>query len=231
MISPLDVPPDDDELDAWLRQKPFAGKPFRDFIPPGALHAIGRMIDDPALNWPSPYTYEQLKTLLVILPQAVRDEFGRQIVPKVRVYLGKRWVQIKKPRGNPGEARRKAILAFQRAIGDLNVNVTDADDLCRRHMIDRYVHELHLSQKPPKRLDGGRPALELDRKFWATIEGIYDAAFGGARPKRGFPDFAWAIFEPLAAWGVDCPTNKDNLRQAIKDLRRPSDRRSRGTAG
>ena len=101
-VLPLPLPESPDAgLAEWLYQDQFAGKPFKNFIPPGALSEIGRLIDDPALNWPWPYDDGKLKAVLVQVPQDSRDACGRQVVYVVRVYLAKLWAQLRGPKSKP----------------------------------------------------------------------------------------------------------------------------------
>jgi hypothetical protein len=81
--SPKDA---DKSLAKWLRQGAFAGKPFQDFVPPGALAAIGLLIENLTRDWPWPYNADELKEILDMLPRDARDATGRKVVYAARVY-------------------------------------------------------------------------------------------------------------------------------------------------
>jgi hypothetical protein len=221
-------------------EEPRAGKPFINFIPPGALSAIGRSIDDPALNWPWPYDDGELKAVLIQLPQDSYDASGRQVVYAARVYLAKLWAQRRGPKSKPNpieELRnlKKAADALLLAVKALSIEaqgmlenkqrlyVPDAPGIVHlRYTVDAFLHEHRLLRdlKEPQPSDRrGRKVAVLERKFQDILGRIYEDAFAGVGPHRGFPAFEKAITEPLEKWGHTHIAEKSR-----QDRRRPSSR-------
>jgi hypothetical protein len=210
---------EDKTLAEWLYQDQFAGKPYRDFIPPGTLSTIRVLLDDPALEWPWPYNDVELEEILALLPQESHDAYGRQIVHIARVYLAKLWVRVQGPKSKPDPIEelstlKEAANALLRAIKSLSDEARDmlvsrqrlyspnAPSILRlRHAVDATQHSLHGLPEPQPIDRRGRKINELERKFQAAIGQIYDQAFAGVRPARGFPVFQKAVTEPLNRGG------------------------------
>jgi hypothetical protein len=208
------MPDDDDDasfppnetLAEWLLQGAFAGRPFINFIPPGALSATGRLIDDPALNCPWPYDDGELKAVLVQLPQDSHDACGRQVVYAARVYLAKLWAQRRGPKSKPNPIEelwslKRAADALLLAVKALSIeaqgmlenkqrlHVPDAPGIVHlRYTVDAFLHEHRLLRdlKDPQPSDRrGRKVAVLERKFQDVLDRIYEDAFaGGHREHR-----------------------------------------------
>ena len=258
-VTPFDGTDDDDQangeieadiaLDEWLSQPPFSGKPFRDFIPPGALDGIGRLIDDLSLHWPWPYYPEELDAALQVLPQETRDGSARTMVRAARVYLGKNWVKIKEPKEKPNPLHelwefKEAAQTLLRAARSLSseavrelqgqpnqprrLHVPDAPDLARLHYtVDAFLHEhlyLRNLKKPDPVDQRGRTVDNVEREFQQALRDIYNSAFVGEPPRQGFHDFADRVTEPLARWrqSREPETREERIKWRQDKLREPT---------
>lgn len=236
-------------LDEWLSQPPFSGKPFRDFIPPGELGGIGRLINEPSLRWPQPYHQEELDAALRALPQETRDGSARKMVRAARVYLGKNWVKIKEPKEKPNPSQelwefKEAAQTLLRAARSLSseavhelqgqpnqprrLHVPDAPDLARLHYtVDAFLHEhlfLRNLQKPEPVDQRGRIADNVEREFQRALRDIYNSAFVGEPPRHGFHDFADRVTKPLARWrqGREPESREERIKWRQDKLREPT---------
>lgn len=233
-----------DEAQAeWLRQGEFGGRSFRDFIPPGAMAAIGRLIDHPTLNWPWPYSHDELAAILSTLPEAQRDASAQKIVYAVRVYLAKTWAGVRGPKGKPSpvEELRNLKTALDKLLGAIQSLSHEADKMLRerkrlhiegapdmirlRYTVDAFLHEHRLLQGLPEPLKIDRRGIKaktVERELQVALDRIWLAAFGGVKPKRGFPAFEKFVLEPLKGWIPHIVTGKSR-----QDLRRSPDRSTR----
>ena len=227
----------------WLHQGPYDGTPFRDFVPPGALASISRMIDNPGESWPWPYEPSELDAALSCLPAASRDAAGRQIVSLARVYLGKVWREIRRPKRKPNPIEELRLLrraankllssidnlssdAIHQLRSKLRLHTPDAPDTyALRFAVDAFLHEHRFLRKlpgPESVERRGRKVELLERSFQNSLDRIFLEAFEGVRPKRGFPSFRKAVAEPFRTWR---PSSVEDLSR--RDLRRPIDRSTR----
>ncbi|MGC1861554.1 MAG: hypothetical protein WA733_10625 [Methylocystis sp.] len=236
-------------LDEWLSQPPFSGKPFRDFIPPGVLDGIGRLVDDISLQWPWPYHPEELGAALQALPQETRDGSARKMVHAARVYLGKNWVQVKEPKEKPSPLPelwelKEAAETLLRATRSLSseaahalqdqpnqrhrLHIPDAPDLARlQYTVDAFLHEhlfLRNLPKPDRDDQRGRKVDAVEQGFQRALREIHASAFGGTPPRQGFHDFADRVTEPLARWRQSREPEKleDRIKWRQDKLRAPT---------
>ena len=228
-------------LAVWLCGKePFASKLFRDFVPPSALQIIGRLTDDLSLGWPWPYSREELATILETLPEDTRETGGQKLVRTARTHLAKVWWRKRGPKRktNPIEelwalkAAANALLTAIDALSDeaeiellkrrylVPLGAPDANLL--RHTVDAFLPLLRALPEPEPIDRRGRKVEIIGREFHDRLEMIYVDAFGGKRPKRGFPSFQHAVIEPLKKWGGSSIEGK-----SLQDRRRSPDRSTR----
>jgi hypothetical protein len=88
--------------------------------------------------------------------------------------------------------------------------------------VDAFLHEHRLlcDLKEPQPSDRrGRKVAVLERKFQDVLDRIYEDAFAGVRPPRGFPAFEKAVTEPLQKWG-----HSDIAEKSRQGRKRPSSR-------
>ncbi|MCW2315102.1 hypothetical protein M2322_000622 [Rhodoblastus acidophilus] len=223
---------DQDDKDAeraeGLRQlfNPDGLEPFRDFVPTSDLRRIELCIDQPKLDFPWPYSPDQIRAIFDQTQSARIAEHSEALVSLARRYLGKAWVKIKKGNQKPhvtGELQELAECAHElmSAIDKLSIaakghiatayrmNTPGAPNLLElRHVLDAFLSE-HRSLRidkfgrlahpfiGPEQERRGRHSSDLERQLIAGLEELFVEAHGGIRPARGWPEFRDAALAPL----------------------------------
>ena len=186
------------------------------------------VLEDVQIDWPWPYTEHEIATLAAALPAASARSAIEGIVRQARRYLSPPAVEAREAATKPDAA--KEVARVHLALKELLTALQAMDLEAWNHLRDSAIVP---DQMPATFLratfafeynpgleylpDGatpGRPAKSHLTAFLARVRKLYDSAYSGKPPFRGWPSFLQICLAPLYVESVSPQARNRQLQAA-----------------